>query len=108
MTARAGEFWIADITFTNGTASKKRPVLVLWLDGADAVVAAVTSAAPRSPADVPLQEWAASGLRLPSTVRLARLDCLEQSLLLHHLGKLSSADATQLMSAWNQFVHPQF
>ena len=108
MTVSAGELWIADITFTNGKNSKKRPVLVLWVDGNDVVVAAVTSAAPRSPTDVLLQDWTASGLRLPSTVRLARLDCLEQSLLLHHSGRLSSTDAAQLKSVWNQFVHPQF
>ena len=31
MTVRAGELWVADIPFTNGAASKKRPVLVLWV-----------------------------------------------------------------------------
>jgi mRNA interferase MazF len=41
-----GEFWVADIPFTNQSASKKRPVLVLWLDAADVVVAAVTTAGP--------------------------------------------------------------
>lgn len=86
MTVSAGDLWVADITYTDGTASKKRPGLVLWVDGADAIVAAVTSAAPRSPTDVSLQDWSGAGLRLPSTVRFARLDCLEQSLLLHQLG----------------------
>ncbi len=33
MTIQAGEFWVADIPFTSGGGSKKRPVLVLWLDG---------------------------------------------------------------------------
>ena len=36
MNINAGEMWVADITYTDGTASKKRPVLVLWLDGNDA------------------------------------------------------------------------
>src|SRR5579883_1130918 len=54
MPIQPGEFWVADIPFTSGSGSKKRPLLVLWLDGLDAVVAAVTSAAPRSPTDVPL------------------------------------------------------
>lgn len=108
MTALAGELWVADITFTNGTASKRRPVLALWVDGADVVVAAVTSAAPRTQADVLLQEWAAGGLRLPSTVRLARLECLEQSLLLYRLGTVAPADAAALRSAWDQFIKPQF
>ncbi len=108
MTVSAGDLWVADITYTNGAASKKRPVLVLWVDGADSVVAAVTSAAPRSPTDVSLQDWPGAGLRLPSTVRLARLDCLEQSLLLYQLGKLSLADAMQLKAVWDRWVKPQF
>jgi hypothetical protein len=28
MTVKAGELWIAEITFTDGSASKKRPVLI--------------------------------------------------------------------------------
>jgi mRNA interferase MazF len=44
-------------------ASKKRPVLVFSLDAADVVVAMVTTAAPRSVSDVPLDDWQASGLR---------------------------------------------
>ena len=47
MTILPGEFWIAEISFTGGAGSEKRPVLVLWLDGQDVVVAAVTSAKPR-------------------------------------------------------------
>jgi hypothetical protein len=52
MTIRPGEFWVAAIPFTSGTTSKKRPVLVFWLESQDAVVAAVTSAKPRSQTDV--------------------------------------------------------
>jgi mRNA interferase MazF len=104
----ASEFWIADIPFTDQTASKKRPVLVLWLDAADVVVAAVTTAAPRSASDVSLIEWKASGLRAPSTVRLSRLDCLEQGLLVHRLGRISPQDAQRVKLAWNQYVKPQF
>jgi mRNA interferase MazF len=32
MTLRPGEIWLADIPFTSGSASKIRPVLILWLD----------------------------------------------------------------------------
>ena len=69
-----GEVWIADIPFTSGIASKLRPVLVLWTDAADVVVAAIASAQPRSTTDVALQDWSAAGLRVASTVRLSRLD----------------------------------
>ena len=108
MTIQAGEFWVADIPFTSGSGSKKRPVLVLWLDGQDAVVAAVTSAAPRSPTDVPLADWTPAGLRVSSTVRLSRLDCLEQALLIHKLGMISTADATQVKAVWSAHVKPAF
>lgn len=108
MTLQAGELWLADIPFTHGNASKVRPVLILWLDGMDAVVAVVTSAAPRTPSDVALADWHSAGLRVASTVRLSRLDCLEQSLLFRRLGAVGAADAKQLKSIWTLCVKPQF
>ncbi len=108
MTLRSGEFWVANILFTDGSAGKKRPVLVLWLDGQDVVVAAVTSAAPRSSTDVLLADWRNSGLRVPSTVRLSRLDSLEQALLLTKLGRLSSADAQTLQKTWTTHIQLRF
>ncbi len=108
MLIQPGEFWVADIPFTSGGASKKRPVLVLWLDGLDAVVATVTSAAPRSPMDVFLTDWQLSGLRVPSTVRLSRLDCLEQGLLIYRIGAMSASDAQQVKSVWSAQVKPAF
>jgi mRNA interferase MazF len=76
-TINPGDFWVANIPFTNGAESKKRPLLLLWLDGEDVVAAAVTSAKPRSETDVFLNDWSVSGLRVASTVRLSRLDCLK-------------------------------
>ncbi len=108
MTIQAGEFWIAEIPFTSGIDSKRRPVLILWLDGDDAVVAVVTSANPRTQTDVALNDWASSGLRFASTVRLSRLDCLEKSLLLTKIGMISETDAQHLKIAWDMYVKPQF
>lgn len=108
MTMNAGEFWLADIPFWHGSASKIRPVLILWLDGADAVVAVVTSAAPRTPSDVLLADWQSAGLRVASTVRLARLDCLERSLLFRKLGVISPTDGSRLKGVWSQHIQPNF
>jgi mRNA interferase MazF len=108
MTIQPGEFWVADIPFTTGAVSKKRPVLVLWLDGFDVVAAAITTANPRSQFDVALSEWKSSGLRRSSTVRLSRLDCLEQSLLIGRIGMISAADATNVRQTWAAYVKPQF
>ena len=103
-----GELWLADIPFTKGAASKIRPVLVLWLDASDVVVAAVTSAPPSSPNDVALKDWQIEGLRVASTVRLSRLDCLEQFLLRRKLGVLSTADARTVREAWQNHIQLRF
>jgi mRNA interferase MazF len=108
MTSHPGEFWVANIPFTNGAASKKRPVLILWLDGDDVVAAVVTSAKPRTQTDIALNDWSISGLRVASTVRLSRLDCLEQSLLLIKIGQISEIDADPVKIAWNLHIKPQF
>ncbi len=108
MTVKAGELWIAEISFTDGSASKKRPILILWIDGNDVVVAAVTSSKPRTQSDVVLIDWETCGLRVASTVRLSRLDCLERSLLIKKLGELSANDGKALMEVWTQHVKPNF
>ena len=108
MTIRPGEFWVANISFTSGGGTKKRPVLVLWLDAADVVAAAVTTAKPRSPFDVELADWQAGGLRRSFTVRLSRLDCLEQSLLIGRIGQISDADAQAVKRTWADSIKPQF
>ncbi|MFM7363013.1 MAG: type II toxin-antitoxin system PemK/MazF family toxin [Cuspidothrix sp.] len=108
MTIQAGEFWVAQIPFTSGVSSKKRPVLVLWLDGDDVIVAVVTSTPPRTDTDVLLADWFASGLRVPSTIRLSRLDCLEKFLLLTKIGHISELDAEQLKQTWDLYIKPQF
>ncbi|WP_016952117.1 type II toxin-antitoxin system PemK/MazF family toxin [Anabaena sp. PCC 7108] len=107
-TIQPGEFWVADILFTSGASYKKRPILVLWLDGDDVVAAVVTSAQPRSQTDVFLNDWSIAGLRVPSIVRLSRLDCLEKSLLIAKIGLISELDANQLKTVWNAFIKPQF
>jgi len=108
MTIRPGEFWVATIPFTSGGGTKKRPVLVLWLDAADALAAAVTTAKPRSAFDVELVDWKSAGLRKASTVRLSRLDCLEQSLLIGRIGTISSADGERVKQTWTASIKPRF
>jgi mRNA interferase MazF len=102
MTIQPGEIWIADILFTDGHGSKNRPVLILWVDGSDVVAAAVTTATPRSATDVSLKDWKVSGLKAASTVRLSRLDSLEQSLLIAKLGTLTPADSSAVKRTWER------
>jgi len=97
---RPGDIWLADIPFTSGTQTKRRPVLILWVDSQDVVVAVVTSAPPRTGTDVALRDWKQAGLVVPSTVRLLRLDSLEGSLMLRQLGRISRRDARSVMNVW--------
>jgi mRNA interferase MazF len=55
-----------------------------------------------------LNDWQGRGLRVASTVRLSRLDCLEQSLLLGKLGTISAADTEQVKEIWQLYLKPQF
>ncbi len=100
-TIEPSDFWVANIPFTSAADSKKRPILLLWLDGEDVVAAVVTSAKPRSQTDVFLNDWSVSGLRVASTVRLSRLDCLEKSLLLAKIGQISQPDAAAVKQVWD-------
>jgi len=106
--SRPGEIWLAEILFTSGASSKIRPILILWVDAGDAVVAAITSAGPRSQTDVSLADWKPAGLRVASTVRLSRLDCLEQILLRQKLGILSSNDSQSVKRIWANQIRLQF
>ena len=58
--------------------------------------------------DVELKEWKASGLRVASTVRLSRLDCLESSLLLGKVGQILPSDAKVVKDVWDLRIKPQF
>jgi len=108
MTASPGELWVACIPFTDQTGFKARPVLILWLDAQDAVVASITTSSVRSRTDVALLDWKMSGLRAPSTARLSRLATLDQQLFQQRLGRITDADAQRLKDAWNQYVKLQF
>ncbi|WGV27853.1 PemK-like protein [Halotia branconii] len=81
---------------------------MLWIDGDDFVAAVVTSAKPRTQTDIILNDWAISSLRVVSTVRLSRLDCLEKSLLLAKIGQISQSDAKRLKELWDLYIKPQF
>jgi mRNA interferase MazF len=87
---------------------KSVPFLILWIDAGDVIVAAVTSAIPRSVTDLSLVDWKAAGLRVASTVRLSRLDCLEQILLRQKLGTLSLNDAQRIKQTWTNQIRLQF
>jgi hypothetical protein len=70
-----------------------RPALII-LDSGDAgvVIARITSQPQQTKYDVPIVEWAAAGLRLPSTARIHKLATMHKAKIRHPIGTLSTVD----------------
>ena len=108
MTHNPGTIVFLDYPYAIGGKSKARPALVVLDSGdADIVVAKITSQTRTSNHDVPVIDWVAAGLRLPSIVRLHKLVTVEKALVLRTLGSLSSPDRkavggvlSSLFSGW--------
>ncbi len=104
MSFSQGEILLVSMLFTDGSAAKKCPVLVVWDGGDDdLLVAPVTSHAARSQRDVALIQWQKAGLRLPSIVRLEKLATVEKSTIIRRLGQIEATDWAAIKPALNQF-----
>lgn len=103
-----GDICVASIPFTDCSALKTRPALVLHLDGPDLVLAPMTSHAPRSEFDVALSAWGEAGLKRPGTVRCARIGRVSSILVYRVLGRVQPPDwriILEVASTWfNQIV----
>jgi mRNA interferase MazF len=99
---RAGEVWLTQVEFADGSGSKPRPVLILFSHDQDSVLAVVTSAAPRSPRDLIIGDWQVAGLKRPSTIRLDKLVTTSHPRLWARLGRLTEADWKKVVHLWNQ------
>lgn len=104
MAYRFGDVLLATLTFSYGTAAKKRPVLVFHDPGdADLLIVPITSHLRRSQEDVTLNDWAAATLRLPSTARLSKLTTLDKSVVVRAMGMLSEGDARHSREVLSRF-----
>ena len=99
-----GEVFLCEFPFTSGASTKRRPALVLFDLGRDAIIARVTSVAGNGPLDVALEDWQAAGLLRPSVVRLDRIVTADTSVLLHRLGALGPRDREVVRTRWNQHM----
>jgi mRNA interferase MazF len=91
------EVLLAWLTFSDGQANKRRPVLVVHDCGdEDLLVVPITSQAARISADVVLADWQGAGLRLPSTVRVEKLATIAKSCVARKLGVLPSVELTRI------------
>lgn len=100
-----GDVLLIQFPFTDVTAGKRRPALVIADTGDDDVlVARITRATATSKYDAPITDWSQAGLVAPSIVRLHKLASLEKSLIVRKLGSLSDNDCAQACEALKQLL----
>ncbi len=99
-----GAVVLCEFPFTSGAAGKVRPALALFDLGQDVVVCRITSVPRGALLDVPLKDWRAAGLLLPSVARLDRLVTIEKSIILRQLGCLTPLDLESVRTLWNHHM----
>lgn len=99
---------VVPFPFTDRTATKRRPALVLSdpqtfnTPLGQSVMAMITTATHSPwPLDVPIQDLSSAGLQASSVVRM-KLFTLDHALILKRIGKLTSHDATAVKAALQQ------
>jgi mRNA interferase MazF len=87
-----GAIVLTDFPFTDLTAVKRRPALVISADNdrrADIVVAYLTSVVRNDPDAAPMSPSPRNGLKVPSMVRFDKIATLDKNIL---VGRLGTAD----------------
>jgi len=97
-TYRRGDVVSVPVRFTNQTASKNRPVVVVSTDDynqttPDLLVMSITGQLTglSHPGDYILQDWQSAGLRVPSKVQ-TKIVTIEASIITGNRGRLTDAD----------------
>ena len=105
-----GAVVLVPFPFTDQTASKKRPAVVVSNHAyntarPDIIVMAITSQRRPSPGlgDVGLADWQGAGLLKPSVVKPV-FATLEQRLVLRQLGTLTAQDQAALRNAIGEII----
>ena len=105
-----GDVVLVPFPFTDQTASKKRPAVIVSADayhrGRDVIVMAVTSQILRPAGivgEVLISDWRGAGLPKASLIKPV-IATIEQQLILRKLGALQSADVQALHAALRQIL----
>ena len=103
---RRGDVVLVPFPFTDLTAVKQRPAVVLSSSPAnrvrpDVIVVAITSQIPPNVAAdewmIPAPEWAAWGLPKPSMVKTAKLFTIHQGLIKKAIGSVPGSSMARLL-----------
>jgi mRNA interferase MazF len=105
-----GDVVLVPFPFTNQTALKQRPAVVVSsarynLERPDVVLMAITSQlhAALSPGDIPVEQWKVSGLLKPSAIKPV-IATVEQTLIIRQLGSLQPLDLAALRSGLAKII----
>ena len=100
-----GDIVLVPFPFTNQSAIKRRPAVVVssqayHAERADLIIMAVTSQARPTPrlGEVPVTDWRVAGLIKPSVIKPV-LTTIERSLVIRRLGQLKQEDQRTLKGA---------
>jgi len=87
-----GTIVLTDFPFTDLTAAKRRPALVISTDNdrrTDVVVAYITSLPRSEPDAVPIAPTTGNGLKVPSMVRFDKLATINKDIIAGRLGAVA-------------------
>ena len=104
MPLNKGDIVLVPFPFTDLSATKLRPAIVLWVDhsGNDVIVCLISSQnvnylTPEEFAIIPNNaEFLGTGLKIASKVRVSRVVTIERSLITRRIGKLGTKLMKQL------------
>lgn len=99
-----GTVVLTDFPFTDLTAAKRRPALVISSDNdrrTDVVVAYITSVARSDPDAKVMEPSSENGLKVPSMVRFDKIATIHKDII---AGRLGEADAAWLADARRVFL----
>lgn len=90
------------IPFTDLTSRKVRPAVVIGQNGADLFLVPISSVLPNT--DVPVQQWRAAGLNVPSGIK-AQIATVEAGLVVKIVGTLAAPDRQSLDARLRNWLH---
>lgn len=94
---RKGDLVLVPFPFTDLSATKKRPALVLATTDDDVTLSFITTRIHwQETCDIILEPSSQNGLKKKSLLRLAKLTTLEKSLVLGKLGQLSTGKTKEV------------
>jgi mRNA interferase MazF len=101
MAFSAPDVVLVPFPYRDRLTERARPAVVVsaqaYNQRGDLVIAAITSHPPRSALDHALADWAAAGLKMPSTVRML-LATVASSRVLLHVGRLTERDWSEVQT----------